>query len=64
VLTSLDWAVEPLAVTRVESSFFDDRSRFAEGSVRFDCALLMRNVRHEWHAREPLCVDCAQNTAV
>jgi hypothetical protein len=51
-------------VTRVESSFFDDRSRFSEGSVRFDCALLMRNVRHEWRAREPLRVDCAQDTAV
>jgi hypothetical protein len=38
----------------VESSFFEDRQRFPEGSVRFDSALLMRDLQHEWHAREPL----------
>jgi hypothetical protein len=48
------WRVEPLAVERVESSFFDDRSLFPTGSAEFDCALLMRGVEHEWHARGSL----------
>ena len=52
------WSVRPLAVEAVRSSFFDDASRFPEGSATFDCALLMRGVDHEWHAREDLC--CGQ----
>lgn len=54
-LRTVNWAVEPLAVERMESSFFDDRQRFPNGSVEFDCALLMRNVQHEWHGRPSLC---------
>ena len=38
----------------MESSFFDDRTRFPDGSIAFDCALLMRNTAHEWHARPSL----------
>jgi len=41
-------------VERVESSFFEDKSRFPPGTVKFDCALLMRDIEHEWHSREPL----------
>jgi hypothetical protein len=41
-------------VDLVESSFFDDRTRFPEGSIAFDCALLMRDLAHEWHARPQL----------
>jgi hypothetical protein len=53
-LRSFTWKVQPLAVERVESSFFEDRELFPPGSVEFDCALLMRGVAHEWHGREPL----------
>ena len=42
------WEMEPLAVERVESSFFSDALRFPPGSVEFDCALLMRGIKHEW----------------
>jgi hypothetical protein len=63
-LHSLDWRVEPLAVERIESSFFGDRDRFPARSIRFDCALLMRGMRHEWHEREAMCVDCAAAAAV
>jgi hypothetical protein len=42
-------------VEKVASSFFENLSLFPTGSVRFDCALLMRDINHEWHAREPLC---------
>jgi hypothetical protein len=54
-LQSFSWKVQPLAVERVESSFFDDRTLFPQGSVEFDCALLMRGIDHEWHGRESLC---------
>lgn len=61
-LRSHRWRVEPLAVERVYSSFFSDEEIFPKGSVRFDCALLMRGIEHEWHAREPLC-HCEHNAA-
>ncbi len=57
-LRSLDWQVQPLAVEKVESSFFENRSLFPTGSVELDCALLMRGIDHEWHGREALCSDC------
>jgi hypothetical protein len=49
------WQVEPLAVRSVASSFFDDRSLFPEGSISFDCALLMRGIVHEWLGQPDLC---------
>ncbi|MEM1228214.1 MAG: DUF2071 domain-containing protein [Planctomycetota bacterium] len=49
------WHVEPIEVDHVESSYFEDESQFPPGSVEFDCALLMRGVRHEWHGRNDLC---------
>ena len=49
------WKVKSLQVDRIESSFFEDRSRFPSGSVVFDCALLMRQIEHEWRGREDLC---------
>jgi len=49
------WRVEPLEVDSVQSSYFDDESRFPRGSIEFDCALLMRDIHHEWHGREDLC---------
>ena len=49
------WLVEPLELEHIESSYFQDESRFPRGSVDFDCALLMRDIPHEWHGREDLC---------
>jgi Uncharacterized conserved protein (COG2071) len=54
VLKTETWQVAPLAVDRVESSYFADLSRFPAGSVRFDCALIMRNIDHEWRAADDL----------
>jgi hypothetical protein len=54
-LRSFNWKIEPLAVKRVESSFFEDREIFPPGAAEFDCALLMRGIDHEWYARQPLC---------
>lgn len=55
-LRSFNWKIEPLAITRVESSFFDDERVFPPGSVEFDCALLMRGIAHEWRAQQSLQV--------
>ena len=53
-LRALRWKLEPLDVTDVASSFFEDGARFPPNSVEFDSALLMRNIEHEWHARKGL----------
>ncbi len=55
------WKVEALDLTEIHSSYFADATLFPKGSVQFDCALLMRNIPHEWHAvpdfalGEPCC---------
>ncbi|MGB7347460.1 MAG: DUF2071 domain-containing protein [Pirellulaceae bacterium] len=54
-LRTENWRVQPLAVTHVESSFFDDHNVFPAGSVTFDNALLMRGIDHQWHSRQPIC---------
>ena len=56
-LRSLNWRIEPMEVEEAYTSFFADRQRFPEGSVEIDCALLMRNVDHEWHSRPDLYYD-------
>ncbi len=55
-LRSQSWTVEPLAVERIESSYF---AAFPAGSVEFDGALLMRNIDHEWHGRGVLTAPSA-----
>jgi hypothetical protein len=57
-LRTFTWQVTPLAVDRVESSFFEDGHRFPPGAAEFDCALLMRGIEHEWHGRASLCREC------
>ena len=58
-LRSRNWKVEPLEVEQVQSSFFDNVVTFPRGSVKFDCALLMRGIAHEWHERVTICSPCA-----
>jgi hypothetical protein len=60
-LRSFGWHVEPLAVESVQSSFFEDTNRFPPGTTRFDCALLMRDIEHEWHGRAPLGINGARH---
>lgn len=50
-LISQDWSVTPLAIEVAHCAFFDETSRFPMGSAELDCALLMRNVEHEWRSR-------------
>ena len=54
-LQTFNWRVQPLTVDAVESSYFEDCGTFPAGSASFDSALLMRDIRHEWHVRESLC---------
>lgn len=54
LLRTLDWSVRALSVRHVESSFFDDKTRFPSGTIEFDHALIMRDVRHEWQKVEDL----------
>jgi hypothetical protein len=50
------WKVTPMRIDRVQSSFFEDTARFPEGSAVFDCALLMRDIPHEWRSEADLIV--------
>jgi hypothetical protein len=55
-LQTKSWTVKPLAVEYARSTFFDDPEQFPAGSVAFDCALIMRNVEHEWISEPDLYV--------
>jgi hypothetical protein len=54
-LRSFNWSMTPLTVESLSSSFFENRASIPSNSITFDCALLMKDVEHEWRAREPVC---------
>ena len=54
-----NWHVDPLNVEEVRSNFFENESLFPKGTIEFDCALLMRNIAHEWHEQADLCCAAA-----
>ncbi|HEV7238775.1 MAG TPA: DUF2071 domain-containing protein [Thermoanaerobaculia bacterium] len=56
VLRTHEWKVDPLRIDSVASSYFADESRFPPGSATFDCALIMRNIAHEWHSAAEMYV--------
>ena len=49
-LETYNWEVKPLNVSKIKSSFFENETFFPKGSVKFDNALLMTHVEHEWHS--------------
>lgn len=53
-LATNSWHVEPLDVLTVNSSFFENQHVFPIGTIEFDCALLMRNIAHEWRILPPM----------
>lgn len=53
-LQTEEWKVTPLEVREVYSSYFADESKFPKGSALFDHALLMRDIKHEWHGASDL----------
>jgi hypothetical protein len=56
VLKTESWSVAPLAIERAHSSYFADGETFPPGSIRFDCALVMRNIPHEWETAAEMYV--------
>lgn len=51
-LKAYKWEVQPLKVSNVKSSFFENEEIFPKGSVTFDNALLMTNIEHEWKSEQ------------
>ena len=47
-LETRSWRVAPFQVADVRSSLFEDPALFPPGSARFDHALVMRDLDHEW----------------
>jgi len=43
------WDLKPLDVRLQRAAFYFNPSRFPDGSVEFDCGLMMRAIPHEWH---------------
>lgn len=50
LLKVAEWRVSSLAVEKVRSAYFDDRELFPDGTIKFDHALLMRDILHQWHS--------------
>jgi hypothetical protein len=59
-LVTKTWHIVPLAVEEWASSYYSDPARFPPGSVELDCALLMRNIQHEWQSVPSLEVACCE----
>ena len=55
-LRTQNWSVEPLEVSHVYSSYFGDKTKFPDGAIEFDHALIMRNLEHEWHTADDLYI--------
>lgn len=49
-LKTYRWKVTPLKISEVRSSFFENEDIFPSGSVKFDNALLMKDIGHEWES--------------
>jgi hypothetical protein len=54
-LRTNNWKVASLKVSQVESSFFNNEQIFPKNSVKFDNALLMKNISHEWIGLKEIC---------
>jgi len=52
----------PLEVTSLFSAYYSDAARFPASSLEFDCALLMRDVPHQWRALPSMYTGGAQDT--
>jgi hypothetical protein len=54
VLKTDSWNVAPFAIERAHLTYFDDCQKFPAGSIQFDCALVIRNVPHQWESAADL----------
>ncbi len=55
VLSTDEWAIAPLHLDEVRSSFFDDPGRFPPGAALPDSAFLMAGLDTTWRAQPQLC---------
>ncbi len=44
-----NWRVAPFNLRFLHSSYFEDETIFPKNSIKYDHALFMENVKHEWH---------------
>lgn len=58
-LTAEEWAIAPLHLDEVRSTFFDDPRRFPPGAAVPDSAFLMANLDTTWRAQPKLRVPAA-----
>ena len=58
-LETYEWKVKPLKVRNVKSSFFENDFFFPKGSIKFDNAILMENIEHEWKSVKSLKNHCS-----
>jgi hypothetical protein len=63
-LETADWALEPLRLDRVASSFFDDRRRFPAGTAEPDSAFLMSGLSTVWRPQPRLQVIAPEGRPV
>lgn len=57
-LETMEWNMEPMLVDQEFSAFFTNQDMFPRGSVEFDSAVIVRNLKHSWVSRESLCNVC------
>lgn len=53
-LQTYTWQMRSLAVQKVYSSYYENENVFPKGSIRFDNALLMTKIEHEWSSLTPI----------
>lgn len=47
-LNTYKWEMQPLEVSNIKSTFYENENVFPKGSIAFDNALLMTNIEHTW----------------
>jgi len=61
-LITTRWSVQPFNAEVIKSSYFANPLLFPEGTVEFDCALIMRNIEHSWQVAPKLQISqCARS---
>ena len=48
-LRMLDWDIQAMNIKKASVHLFEDSLSFPNGTARLDSAMLMKNLRHEWH---------------
>ena len=54
-LVTKSWKVKPLDLLSIESSLFDNKELFPEGTVEVDHCLFMEDIEHSWRNVDSIC---------